>query len=253
MTVKFKLGDEKMINFAQDKLQIRVYDAMLDLIKNGEFPEGKLPSEPKLAKEMGISRSTLRNTLSSMEKEGIIIRKHGIGTFVNLGINQIKVKINEPTIVFDIIQKSGHSPSIKFNKIIEIKANYLLQDKLNLSETDQLIVLKRVFCADVQPAVYVEEHIPKKYICKKWNEDDLPNSIYSFTEEYTRERIRFSLTDIKPFLAQDKLVYYLNCKENDPILLMEETHLNNSSKPIIFSRVYVVDRFIRFQVVKNNP
>ena len=39
--------------------------------------------ELTLAKEMGVSRTLIRDCLSALEREGFISRKHGVGTIVN--------------------------------------------------------------------------------------------------------------------------------------------------------------------------
>lgn len=243
-----------MKNFQQDNLKDRVYDALVGMIKDDEFPDGKLPSEPKLSKDLGISRSTLRSVLTSMEKDGLLIRKHGIGTFINYGINRLNVNINNPTKVFQIIKNSGHKPSLLEEKVEIVKANILLQEKLKLADNEKLLSMERVFGADGKPAIYVEEYVPEKYLNDHLEElKDFPFSIYDIAKECTIEEISFTFTDIIPHIANDKLSKYLSCNEGDPILLMDEVHLNDRSHPVMSSKVYSSDKFIRFQMLKNNP
>ena len=45
-------------------------------------PGAFLPSEPDLARQMGVSRATLREAMRSFEEEGRIIRRQGVGTIV---------------------------------------------------------------------------------------------------------------------------------------------------------------------------
>lgn len=40
-----------------------------------------LPSEPNLASRFGVSRVTIRATLAELEREGLVRRVHGVGTF----------------------------------------------------------------------------------------------------------------------------------------------------------------------------
>ena len=55
-------------------------------IANGEWRAGdKIPPEVELAEEYQVSRMTMRNALGQLANEGILDRKPGNGTFVNLG------------------------------------------------------------------------------------------------------------------------------------------------------------------------
>lgn len=52
-------------------------------IREGVYPLGTtLPSEPELAKRMGVSRSTIRNALSELQKLGLVTRRPSTGTRV---------------------------------------------------------------------------------------------------------------------------------------------------------------------------
>ena len=42
----------------------------------------QLPSEPQLATDLGISRGTLRESLRLLISNGLLHRRHGVGTFV---------------------------------------------------------------------------------------------------------------------------------------------------------------------------
>ncbi|HUZ85230.1 MAG TPA: GntR family transcriptional regulator [Gaiellales bacterium] len=49
----------------------------------GEFlPGDRLPSEPELARSLGVSRSSLRAAIALLEEDGLIRRLHGSGTYV---------------------------------------------------------------------------------------------------------------------------------------------------------------------------
>jgi GntR family negative regulator for fad regulon and positive regulator of fabA len=57
---------------------------LLTLILNNAFPSGSaLPAERELAKEIGVTRQTLREVLQRLESEGWITIQHGKSTIVN--------------------------------------------------------------------------------------------------------------------------------------------------------------------------
>ena len=60
------------------KEQLYRYIRSMDLNENT-----KLPPENELGVKLGVSRVTVRRALDELEREGIVIRIHGRGTFVN--------------------------------------------------------------------------------------------------------------------------------------------------------------------------
>ena len=65
-------------------LYLQVIDRLKSDIEAGIFKENeKLPSEFELSKSLGVSRATLREALRLLEEENVIVRRHGVGTFVN--------------------------------------------------------------------------------------------------------------------------------------------------------------------------
>src|SRR5215218_4905369 len=58
-------------------------DLLREKVSRGEFVSGRrIPSEAKLGEAFGISRITIRQALAELEREGILDRVPGKGTFV---------------------------------------------------------------------------------------------------------------------------------------------------------------------------
>lgn len=89
-----------------------VYNKILRMIQDGLYPENsKLPSEPLLAEQMEVSRSTLRQALKLLQEDGIIEAKGGVGNFVRkvvdknaTGLEKLENPLFKSTSdVFDLI------------------------------------------------------------------------------------------------------------------------------------------------------
>ena len=64
-------------------LSVRIADNLAEMITDGRYrPGDKLPSEPELAAELHVSRTTLREALRILSTRGLVEVRRGIGTFV---------------------------------------------------------------------------------------------------------------------------------------------------------------------------
>ena len=63
-------------------LHIQAEELLRNLIRDPEYATKFLPNEVDLARQLAISRTTLRQALNKLVYEGLLIRKKGIGTKV---------------------------------------------------------------------------------------------------------------------------------------------------------------------------
>jgi GntR family transcriptional regulator len=52
------------------------------IVAHGLEPGDRLPSEPELARSLGVSRPSLREGIALLEEDGVVRRLHGSGTYV---------------------------------------------------------------------------------------------------------------------------------------------------------------------------
>src|SRR5438105_14978420 len=72
----------------------RIAEVLRERIRVGELPSGaRLDNRRQLAKRFGVTLMTLRQALELLEREHLITRRHGRGTFVGA-----------PSIDYDILQ-----------------------------------------------------------------------------------------------------------------------------------------------------
>lgn len=70
----------------RDLLSIKTSEAVCRYITSRALgPGARLPAERQLAQMLNVGRNTLRGALNILEKEGIVERKKGAGTFVGTG------------------------------------------------------------------------------------------------------------------------------------------------------------------------
>ena len=71
------------MSYSGNALSVKIAEQLTELIAQRRFQPGdKLPSEPELAEELKVSRTTLREALRILSTRGLVEARRGIGTFV---------------------------------------------------------------------------------------------------------------------------------------------------------------------------
>lgn len=119
-----------------------VVDQMETLILQGVLRSGeRLPPERELAKKLDISRPILREALKILEDRGLIVARHGEGTFITDVIGTV---FSEP--ITDLIRRHarGVADYLEFRREIEGTATALAAQRANAADRE---ILTRLFTA----------------------------------------------------------------------------------------------------------
>lgn len=137
-----------------------VSDAFRALILAGEIPaHSMLPSEPQLARHLGISRFTLRQALDTLAREGLIRREHGRGNII-LG-RAAEGTVGE-TLRFSFERDTaGTSSRIEVRLVTESLPPPHVAGLLALDPTEPVIQMLRVRLQGRDPVAVEQIHLPR--------------------------------------------------------------------------------------------
>jgi len=77
------------------KVYLKVVEQVIDLIERGVFPPGTyLPPERDLARQLGISRASLREALTVLKLQGVVETRSGEGTFICVDFGTSVARVN---------------------------------------------------------------------------------------------------------------------------------------------------------------
>ncbi|WP_449540067.1 GntR family transcriptional regulator [Ferdinandcohnia sp. Marseille-Q9671] len=228
-------------------LYLQVIDQIKLDIENGIYKEKeKLPSEFLLAKQLGVSRATLREALRILEEENVIIRRHGVGTFVNSkplfnsGIEQI-------SSITDMIIKGGMTPGTIFlSKTVKGPTDGDIKG-FSCREHDEITVIERVRTANGEPVVYCVDKILSKNLPANYSHEE---SLFELLEKKAGRKISYAVTHIEPIGYHENVSPILNCEPETALLLLKQMHFDEKDEPVLFSQNYFrADKF-SFHVVR---
>lgn len=223
----------------------QVYDWIKSNIFEGEWEKGRqLPPEPTLAKDLGVSRSTVRKALGLLIDEGICYQQQGKGTFVSNTRSRYELTIL--TSFTEQMKARGKRPS---SKVLEVSNNQkpdsLVQAKLGMSQNDRLIKIKRIRYGDDTP-MSLETILMNDRECPGIEKQDLSvNSVYDLVENYYNCPIINGSISIEPREIKKEEAKHLQVQTNTAMMLMESITYTNNGRPLFITyAIYPKDRYV---------
>lgn len=158
---------------------------MREKIRSGEWKTNeKIPTEPELCEEYGVSRMTVRLALDELRKDGSIIRRQGRGTFVS------PPQINQQLSAFYSFtaspehESAGYSIEKKILSWTVIEADELLQKKLCLAPKSQVYAIERLLYSNGTPFAVEISNIPV-HLCPQLSESDVrEHGLYASLDQF---------------------------------------------------------------------
>jgi len=129
-------------------------------------PGSFLPSEPSLAQELGVSRSTLREAMRTFENQGLIVRRRGIGTYVTTPPKAIETGLEVLESVASMAKRMGFEVEISDLLIKESKPSAEEGSIFEIQPDHSLLTISRIVHVDGIPSAYLVDILPK-CICRK--------------------------------------------------------------------------------------
>lgn len=193
------------------------------MIKADAFPEGHLPSEPKLASQMGVSRTTIRQAFASLEQDGILLRRQEAGTYVNQRVMNIGSRLEEV---------------------------WNFTEKLALSAGEEVLATTNVFTADDIPAIYCLDVIPAGLVRSAYRDEELHGPVYDFLEKRCGQRVDHNISEVCPVVASHSISRILGCRPGSPLHYFEEVAFNAEEMPVMYSEEYYRPEYFSFNVIR---
>ncbi len=134
--------------------RVELYERIVAAIHDGTFPPGSvLPSEPALAGELGVSRPALREVLILLQEDGVITRKHGVGSRVSHQLPPRGLERLSPVeALLDTQHVHGRRLAASRDMPTDFSAHHL-----RLSGSDSTWFWETLLSADGVPACFAHE------------------------------------------------------------------------------------------------
>lgn len=209
--------------------------------------EDQLPGEHDLCRIFDLSRTVIRQSLSVLEQEGVIVRRKGKGAFI--ASRKITESLVQKLTGFhqDMAMRGTTTVSkVLIQKIIP--ANDLISEKLKITPGTQVLIIERVRFVNDEPIVLVTTFLPYN-MCKGVEKEDLAHqSLYELLETKHNIVIERGERTIEAVLPTKEQCNLLNITKNIPLIKLESTSYLSSGAPVEYYYAYHRADKSRFKV-----
>ena len=210
----------------------------------------RLPRESVLAETLGISRTQLRDILASLEREGFITRRHGVGTIINRHVLDVHTRMDIEVEFLDMIRRNGHQPAVAYVRVSEDSADEKTASQLHIGQGAPILRVARLCTADGSPAIYCEDVVDKSLVRAEYTEEDLKQPIFHFLHQFCGVYPYLDLADIRAVAADSTLAEIFQVPAGTPLLNMDEVHYDIDGRPVFCSMEYFADGYFRHAVMR---
>jgi GntR family transcriptional regulator len=209
----------------------RIQSTIRQRIKKGELKPGDpVSSERELAKVHEVSLMTARHALAGLEREGIVSRRPGAGTFVA----PPRIHFNKLMSYTEQMASRGlaASSTVIFAKVIE--SEHEIAARLGLAASTNLLKIERVRHSADEPFAFETCYLPSEefpgLVHSPWGK----TSLFATLENEYGVQLTYADEEVDATAADVRAAELLAVPRGAPLLRMRQVIFSSNSKPVIY-------------------
>jgi len=199
-------------------------------------PAGQqLPSEPDLAKQLGVSRATLREAMRTFETQGLIRRRQGAGTFVVGKVPVMDSGLEVLESVETMARRMNLTVAVSDLHAEPVFADQELANAMNVPLATHLTRVRRVMQTDGRPVAYLVDNLSESIL----RPEDLENNFNGSVLDFLTARAdppRTSRAAISAIGASAEVAKALEIQRGDVLLHFNSQLFDAAGTILAFSR-----------------
>lgn len=207
-------------------------------IRRGNYRPGEaLPSQRDLSASYGVTLMTLRQALSLLSEEGLVVQQPGRGTFVA----PPKLAYQRRTLrsLSDELRSQGIDVQTKVIRLGNRQAPASVSSVLGIPRGQRVLRIERLRIVDGKPAMHQVSWVPEPQADSIREVDFTEVTLYAALAEHAGLAISRGSETIQPALAGREAARHLRIAEGSPVFLSERTTYGIDERPMVFDRAAV--------------
>lgn len=227
----------------------RLHESLKDLIAATK-PGDRLPSEPELARQLGVSRATLREAMRTFETQGLLRRRQGSGTYVLPPAGVIETGLEVLESIETMAERIGLPVSMGELKIDHRPANPEEAGALGFAGDSPVIHLSRVIQAEGRPVAFLIDVLPDDVVKLDELQTGFTGSVLDLILERGSLALVNSRCEITAVTASPEVARALGIQRGDVLLRFVAYLYANTGRVVDYSFSFFLPGYFSFHVVR---
>jgi GntR family transcriptional regulator len=227
----------------------RLHESLGHVIADAR-PGERLPSEPDLARRLGVSRATLREAMRTFETQGLIRRQQGVGTFVLRPSHILETGLEVLESIETLAERIGLQVRLGELKKMRRPANEEEAAVLGLPPGCEVISVSRVILAEGRPVAFLIDILPLEVLAEEDLSEDFTGSVLDLLIRRGNPPLYNSLCEIGAVAASSDVARALNIQRGDALLRFVSRLYAADGRAVDYSFSYFLPGYFRFHVVR---
>ena len=218
-------------------LYAQIKDVLRTRILDGSYaPHSQMPSEYELCAMFGVSRITVRQALGDLQKEGLLFKLHGKGTFVS----RPKAFQNVSSLqgFAEAMSSMGYEIVNQLRSFRVVKAGRQVAARLDIEEGAPVTEIHRVRLLNREPVSLELTWLPEALGKRLANADLVTRDIFLILENDCGVALGHADVAIDAMLADDDTAAALRVDEASPVLRIDRLTHDAGGTPIDYEHLY---------------
>jgi DNA-binding GntR family transcriptional regulator len=219
-----------------------IYNMLYSDIINGLYEEGTiLPSESALGERYKVSRHTIRQALTILTEDGLIHKQQGKGSIIT---NKSQANYNQEKNIYNIMLECAKKEIDE----IDIEYNFspptdIAMERLGINANEIVMASNSIYYIEGKPVGHGFFQIPVKYINLLPIDLNKEKDISELINKNIFDMAHSAKLHIRLVLAEENIIQFLDVKENEPIIYIEEILKNEEYEGIARCKYYFIPNY----------
>ncbi|HKA13197.1 MAG TPA: GntR family transcriptional regulator [Candidatus Dormibacteraeota bacterium] len=209
-------------------------------IERGELQAGvRLDNEVDIARQLGLSRPTLRMAIARLVDKGLLIRRRGVGTIV------APAHVRRPfalTSLYDDLVAAGKRPVTQVLSFQSLTAPEWIARELRAETGVRLLYIRRLRTIDGEPIAVMTNYLPEGVLRAEAHELEESGLYLLLRRRGIQPRIANQTVGAR--LASGAEARLLAVRRGAPLLTMNRTAFDDAGQPVELGlHIYPAERY----------